>query len=88
MLGAAGEKSVRVTWDDVAASRPDVVVVAPCGYDRAGAQAQADALAPLLPAGSGARRRRRRDVGPARSPAGRRVEELASVLAGRSFPVE
>ena len=46
VLGAAGQKSVRVTWDDVAAARPDVVVVAPCGYDRAGAQAQADALAP------------------------------------------
>jgi iron complex transport system substrate-binding protein len=50
VLGAAGEKSVRVTWDDVAASRPDVVVVAPCGYDRAGAQAQADALGDRLPA--------------------------------------
>jgi iron complex transport system substrate-binding protein len=51
VLGAAGQKSVRVTWDDVAAARPDVVVVAPCGYDRAGAQAQADAVAGLLPAG-------------------------------------
>jgi iron complex transport system substrate-binding protein len=49
VLGAAGQKSVRVTWDDVAASRPDVVVVAPCGYDRAGAQTQADALGDLLP---------------------------------------
>ncbi|KRE61585.1 cobalamin-binding protein [Nostocoides sp. Soil756] len=53
VLGAAGERSGRVTWDDVAAARPDVVVVAPCGYDRAGAQEQADALvaAGLLPAG-------------------------------------
>lgn len=53
VLGAAGSKSVRVTWDDVRAARPDVVVVAPCGYDRAGAQAQADALlaAGLLPHG-------------------------------------
>lgn len=53
VLGTAGEKSVRTTWDDVAAARPDVVVVAPCGYDRAGAQAQADALvaAGLLPDG-------------------------------------
>ena len=49
VLGAAGRKSVRVTWDDVAAARPDVVVVAPCGFDRAGAQAQADALGDLLP---------------------------------------
>ena len=44
VLGATGEKSVRVTWDDVRAARPDVVIVAPCGYDRAGAQTQADAL--------------------------------------------
>jgi iron complex transport system substrate-binding protein len=44
VLGTAGEKSVRTTWDAVHAARPDVVVCAPCGYDRAGAQAQADAL--------------------------------------------
>jgi iron complex transport system substrate-binding protein len=53
VLGTAGIKSVRVSWADVHAARPDVVVVAPCGYDRAGAQAQADALlaAGLLPDG-------------------------------------
>ncbi|HMM97236.1 helical backbone metal receptor [Phycicoccus sp.] len=44
VLGRAGERSHAVTFADVAAARPDVVVVAPCGYDRAGAQAQADAL--------------------------------------------
>jgi iron complex transport system substrate-binding protein len=31
-LGTAGEKSFRVTWDDVAAAEPEVVVCAPCGY--------------------------------------------------------
>ena len=69
VLGAAGQKSVRITWDDVAAARPDVVVVAPCGYDRAGAQAQADAArATCCRAGaSGARRRRQRRCGPARA---------------------
>jgi len=51
VLGTAGQKSVRVTWDDVAAAHPDVVVVAPCGYDRTGAQSQADSIAPLFPAG-------------------------------------
>ena len=53
VLGAAGKKSVRTTWDAVRAARPDVVVVAPCGFDRAGAQSQADALVAdgLLPAG-------------------------------------
>lgn len=44
VLGTAGEKSVRVTWEHVHAARPDVVVVAPCGYDRAGSQALADEL--------------------------------------------
>jgi iron complex transport system substrate-binding protein len=44
VLGTAGEKSVRVTWEDVHAARPDVVVVAPCGYDREGSQALADEL--------------------------------------------
>ncbi|WP_134764854.1 cobalamin-binding protein [Nocardioides sp. 1609] len=53
VLGAAGEKSTRVPWSAVHDARPDVVVVAPCGYDRAGAQAQADALvaAGMLPDG-------------------------------------
>jgi iron complex transport system substrate-binding protein len=32
VLGTAGEKSFRVTWDDVRAARPEVVVCAPCGY--------------------------------------------------------
>ena len=52
VLGTAGAKSTRVEWSDVYDARPDIVVVAPCGYDRAGAQAQADALVAggLLPA--------------------------------------
>jgi iron complex transport system substrate-binding protein len=33
VLGTPGEKSFRVTWDDVRAARPEVVVCAPCGYD-------------------------------------------------------
>ena len=41
VLGRAGEKSRRVTWDDVHAAEPDVVLVAPCGYDLAGAEALA-----------------------------------------------
>ena len=53
VLGTAGAKSVRVLWEDVHAARPDVVVVAPCGFDRAGAQEQADRLVAegLLPDG-------------------------------------
>jgi iron complex transport system substrate-binding protein len=33
VLGFAGEPSEQRTWEEVAASRPDVVVVMPCGYD-------------------------------------------------------
>lgn len=53
VLGTAGERSMRTTFDDVRTARPELIVVAPCGYDRDGAQAQADALvaAGLLPEG-------------------------------------
>ena len=53
LLGAPGEKSRRVTWEAIHSASPDVVVVGPCGYDRAGSQEQADALAAsgVLPAG-------------------------------------
>jgi iron complex transport system substrate-binding protein len=33
VLGLAGEHSVQRSWEEVAAARPDVVVVMPCGYD-------------------------------------------------------
>ncbi len=53
LLGAWGQKSRRITWDEVHASAPEVVVVAPCGYDRAGARSLADGLVAdgLLPDG-------------------------------------
>ena len=44
LLGRAGARSERVTWEQVHAVEPEVVVVAPCGYDRAGSQSLADAL--------------------------------------------
>lgn len=44
VLGEAGGPSRRVTWSEVTAARADLVVVAPCGYDRDGAQEQADLL--------------------------------------------
>ena len=40
-LGDAGEKSVRVTWEAVRDSAPEVVVCAPCGYDLEGSAALA-----------------------------------------------
>ncbi len=32
VLGSPGGRSAPITWDDVAAAEPDLVVVAPCGY--------------------------------------------------------
>jgi iron complex transport system substrate-binding protein len=37
VVGHAGEKSVRVTWDEVLAAAPDVVLLMPCGYSAAAA---------------------------------------------------
>jgi iron complex transport system substrate-binding protein len=33
VLGFAGEPSARRTWEEVAASQPEIVIVMPCGYD-------------------------------------------------------
>ena len=43
-IGEAGEKSVRVSWDQALAVPPDVVVCAPCGYDLTGSTALARKL--------------------------------------------
>jgi iron complex transport system substrate-binding protein len=49
-LGAAGEDSRRISWDEIVAARPEIIVVAPCGYglDRA------TELARTLPPAAGA----------------------------------
>jgi iron complex transport system substrate-binding protein len=31
-LGRPGEDSVRMTWDDVKAASPEIIIVSPCGY--------------------------------------------------------
>jgi iron complex transport system substrate-binding protein len=53
LLGRPGAKSERVLWETVHAASPEVVVVAPCGYDLAGATALADSLVEsgVLPGG-------------------------------------
>jgi iron complex transport system substrate-binding protein len=53
VLGRAGEKSFRTTWDAVAAVEPEVVVVAPCGYHLDGAAELATELVArdVLPTG-------------------------------------
>jgi iron complex transport system substrate-binding protein len=40
VLATPAEKSVRVTWEQVAASQPEIVVVMPCGYHLAETVAQ------------------------------------------------
>lgn len=53
LLATPGARSEGITWDQVHAALPEVVVVAPCGYDREGSAALADALvaAEVLPVG-------------------------------------
>lgn len=53
LLGKAGAKSERVSWETVHEAQPEVVVVAPCGFDLAGASLLADDLvaARVLPLG-------------------------------------
>lgn len=53
VLGTPGEKSRRITWEQAYAEAPEVVVVAPCGFDREGASALAEDLVAsgVLPGG-------------------------------------
>ncbi|WP_328469956.1 ABC transporter substrate-binding protein [Actinoplanes sp. NBC_00393] len=44
-----GQKSVAVTWAELAAPAPDVVLVTPCGYHLDGAVRQAEAVVPHFP---------------------------------------
>jgi iron complex transport system substrate-binding protein len=55
VLGVAGGPSRTVSWEQVAAARPEVVVAMPCGYDERRAHEEASAYAREL-AGVGARR--------------------------------
>jgi iron complex transport system substrate-binding protein len=45
VLGLPGEPSRTVSWEELAAARPEILVVMPCGYDQPRAQAEADAYA-------------------------------------------
>jgi iron complex transport system substrate-binding protein len=50
VLGRTGGPSFPVTWDDVAHAGPEVVVVAPCGFDAERAAAEAARIAFPCPA--------------------------------------
>ena len=49
VLGVPGGRSVEVTWSTLSAGEPDVVVVAPCGYDLDAACEQASTLLDRVP---------------------------------------
>jgi len=47
VLGEPGARSRELTWDDVRAARPDIVVVMPCGWDAPRAEREARAIPDL-----------------------------------------
>lgn len=49
VVSRPGGQSTSTTWDQVAAAKPDVVVVAPCGFHLEGAASQAQLVVPQLP---------------------------------------
>ncbi len=52
VLARAGQRSVETTFEAVAAARPEVVVVASCGFDLDGSAEHAAAVLDRLPAGA------------------------------------
>lgn len=44
VLGRAGEKSFRVTWEQVSTAQPEIILLMPCGYSQEAAQREWDAL--------------------------------------------
>ena len=48
LLSRAGEASRRASWDEIAASKPEIVVLAPCGYDLEQTMEQGRELLPRL----------------------------------------
>ena len=49
VVGRAGERSVQTSWSDIRSARPEVVIVAPCGYHLDGAAEQASGILAELP---------------------------------------
>jgi iron complex transport system substrate-binding protein len=49
LLGVPGARSTTVSWEEAQACNPDVVLVAPCGFDLDGAVAQAQSVAHRFP---------------------------------------
>ena len=70
VLGLPGERSQVVSWEQVAAAQPEVVVAMPCGYDAERAPAEARSFA--------------RRAGRARRAAHRRGQRIGLLLAARA----
>jgi iron complex transport system substrate-binding protein len=49
VAGRPGQRSVQTSWADISASKPDLIIVAPCGYHLDGAIEQARVVARALP---------------------------------------
>lgn len=49
VLCRPGQRSVQTTWQEITAAAPDVVIVAPCGFNLDGAAEQAQSIEHLLP---------------------------------------
>ncbi|MBB2943710.1 iron complex transport system substrate-binding protein [Actinoplanes lutulentus] len=49
VAGRPGQRSVQVTWAELSAPGPDVVLVTPCGYHLEGAVRQAESVKPHFP---------------------------------------
>jgi iron complex transport system substrate-binding protein len=47
VLGKAGERSREISWDDVLAAHPAIVIAMPCGWDAPRAAREAEALGPI-----------------------------------------
>jgi iron complex transport system substrate-binding protein len=45
VIAKPGDHSARLTWEQIAAADPDVIVVMPCGFDEAGAREQIATIA-------------------------------------------
>ncbi|HVR97045.1 MAG TPA: cobalamin-binding protein [Thermoanaerobaculia bacterium] len=45
VVASPGDSSRRMTWDEVAAADPDVIVAMPCGYDEAGSRTRLEEIA-------------------------------------------
>jgi len=85
VLGMPGEHSERRSWEEVAAARPEVVIVMPCGYDAERAAEEAYDFADEL-AGLGARRVVAVDASAYFSRPGPRLVDGLEVLAHVLYP--